>query len=477
MADSRANSTPSIAGVDLHLDVDVRRPRAGLERALRSAVQNGRLVAGTRLPASRTLAADLGIARNTVAEAYAQLVAEGWLTARQGSGTRVAARPHRSAPRQREQPAVRRSAQQARRPRFDLRPGVPDLAAFPRAGWSAAQRRALAGAPHQVFGYDPIGPASVRQAVAGYLARTRGVETDPGRIVLTSGFTQGLRVVAGVLADRGHASIGIEAYGHDAHRRVLLAAGLAPRPLSVDAHGARVEDLPCTDARAVVLTPAHQFPLGAVLSARRRQTACGWAAGAEGYVIEDDYDGEFRYDRQPVGAMQALDPERVVYAGSVSKTLVPGVRVGWLVLPDALVDDVVAAKSSEDAGSGVLDQLTVAELIRSGDYDRIVRRMRLTYRRRRDRLVSVLAEQAPDTRVSGIAAGLHALVELPARLTEDGVVAAAAARGLALEGLRTFAGLDPVDRTMPPALVVGYSRPADHAYTGALARLVAALSG
>ena len=463
MTDGRANS-----GLDLHLDVDLRHPRRSLERALRDAIRDGRLAADSRLPPSRSLAADLGIARNTVAEAYAQLGAEGWLSARQGSGTRVADRPVQSTT-----PADRQ-ADQASRGRagpLDLRPGVPDLAAFPRAEWSSAQRQVLGTVSYEVLGYDPRGPEPARRAVADYLARVRGVRADPDRTVLTAGFTQGLRLAAEVLVDRGHDAVGVEAYGHAIHRSVLASAGLRPLPISVDGHGAVVEELVGSDVRAAVLTPAHQFPIGSVLGAARRQAAVRWAERRDGYLVEDDYDGEFRYDRQPVGAVQALDPERVIYAGSVSKALAPGIRVGWLVLPSSLVTGVVEARERADGGGSVLDQLTVARLMNDGGYDRIVRRRRLAYRHRRDRLVHELSVRVPAARVSGIAAGLHALLELPPGVTEAGAVAAAASRGLRLDGLGTFAA---AGHDGPPAVVVGYSRPPDHAFTTALARLVAA---
>ncbi len=458
-------------GADLHLDLDLRHPRVGLERALRAAVRDGRLTPGTRLPASRVLAADLGVARNTVAEAYGQLVAEGWLTARQGSGTSVAdrlQRPITSADTQRGADSRAGAA------RFDLRPGLPDLAAFPRSAWLGATRRALAAAPNEAFGYgEPKGLPAVRATVAAYLARVRGVRADPERIVLTAGFAHALRLMADVLANRGQTTIAVEAYGHEAHRRALRAAGLATLPLTVDTSGASVEQLSRLASRAVLLTPAHQFPIGAVLAARRRRAVLDWANAVDGLVIEDDYDGEFRYDRQPVGAIQALDPERVVYAGSVSKTLAPGIRLGWLAVPATLVADVVAARAAADGGSSVVDQLALAELMQSGEYDRVVRRARSAYRRRRDRLVEVLARHSPAATVTGIAAGLHALVELPPGVTEIDAVRAAATRGLRIDALGDYA-TDRHDGS--PSLVVGYSRPPEHAYTGALARLAATLA-
>ena len=400
-----------------------------------------------------------------MAEAYGQLVAEGWLVARQGSGTQVAERP--AVPR----PATGPADPSATHARYDLRPGAPDLSSFPRAAWLAAGRRALTAAPSRALGYsDPRGRPELRAALADYLARARGVHAGAERIVVCSGFTQGLGLLCRALAARGATTLATEAYGLSSHREVVRAGGLRPRSLPVDQHGAQVDGRP----DAVLLTLAHQFPLGLVLAASRRSQVVRWAADTGGLVVEDDYDGEFRYDRQPVGALQALAPERVVYAGTASKTLAPGLRLGWLVLPAHLVDAVVAVKALADVHTGSLDQLTMAELITSGAYDRHVRRRRLAYRRRRDRLVAALAGEVPAARVTGIAAGLHALVELPAGRAEDEMVAAAARHGLAVEGLAGYAA---AGRDRPPALVLGYATPPDHAFTGAVARLCAALRG
>jgi GntR family transcriptional regulator / MocR family aminotransferase len=461
MAESWANF-----GIDLHLDPTGGQVRAGLERALRQAVQSGRLRAGARLPSSRTLAADLGIARNTVAEAYGQLVAEGWLMARQGSGTSVADRAGLA------RPAAAPATSTVRRPRYDLCAGSPNLSAFPRAAWLSAARRALNAAPHEAFGYgDPRGRSELRAALSDYLSRARGVRVTPDRIVICSGFIQGLSLLCQVLRSRGETCLATEAYGHLIHRKVATHAGLTLRTLPVDQHGATISDL--GEAGAVLLTPAHQFPLGMTLAARRRTEVIRWAQDTAGLVIEDDYDGEFRYDRQPVGALQALAPEQVVYAGTASKSLAPGLRLGWLVLPAHLVDDVVESRILADRQASATEQLTLAEFIVSGAYDRQVRRGRLSYRRRRDRLVAALQRQAPRVRVTGIAAGMHALLELPASQNEEQIVASAARRGLAVEGLSTYRA---DDSRSGPALVVGYGTPPDHAFTGAVGRLCAVLS-
>lgn len=210
------------------------------------------------------------------------------------------------------------------------------------------------------------------------------------------------------------------------------------------------------------------------LAPERRTQAVEWARESGGLVVEDDYDGEFRYDRHPVGALQALAPDHVVYAGTASKTLAPGLRLGWLVLPSTLIDEVTEAKRLADTHTSALDQLGFAEFLTSGGYDRHVRRCRLAYRRRRDRLLAALRRDAPHARVSGIAAGLHALLDLPDRQTEDEIVARAARRGLALEGVASYQA--PTAPCHGPALVIGYATPPDHAYTGALARLCAVLA-
>ncbi|MEU7280233.1 PLP-dependent aminotransferase family protein [Streptomyces sp. NPDC045431] len=481
MTDPWANAAAAArvtVGADLHLELRGPRLRAGLMDALRDAVRTGRLAPGTRLPSSRSLAADLGIARNTVADAYAELVAEGWLTARQGSGTRVA---RRAAPRrlpvpapapaggnQGRAPAPRTAARPPARPRrgplHSLHPGTPDLGSFPRGEWLKAARRALTAAPHEAFGYgDPRGRPELRTVLADYLARARGVHAHPDRIVICSGFVHGLMLMAKVLRGRRVRGVAVESYGLDVHWSLLTDAGLRTSVLSLDEQGTRTDTLGTQGA--VLITPAHQFPLGGALPPARRAAAVDWARRAGALILEDDYDGEFRYDRQPVGALQGLDPERVVYFGTASKSLTPGLRLAWMVLPEALVGEVAEAKGPIDWASGALDQLTLAEFISSGAYDRHVRSMRLRYRRRRDQLVAALAERAPHIRVSGIAAGLHAVLELPPG-TERSVVQAAAWQGLALQGLDGFRHPG-VERTRD-GLVVGYGTPTDSAWAGAL---------
>src|ERR1700683_1745699 len=305
------------SGLDLHLELAGPRVRAALEAALRESVRSGRMLPGARLPSSRALALDLGIARNTVAEAYGQLVAEGWLATRQGAGTwvaeRVTALPDLSPP-----PVTK-----VRPPRYDLRAGAPDVSAFPRSAWMAAARKALNAAPHEALGYgDPRGLPQLRAALADYLGRARGVAVTPDRIVVCAGFAQGLELLCEVLRARGAVSIAVEAYGQPRHRHIAVATGLRPQSVPVDARGAVIDDL--GEAAAVLLTPAHQFPLGVPWQSARRRRAVEWAVDAGAFVIEDDYDGELRFDRPALGALQALAPEHVVYAGTASKSLAPG---------------------------------------------------------------------------------------------------------------------------------------------------------
>ncbi|MFJ7585995.1 PLP-dependent aminotransferase family protein [Streptomyces sp. NPDC097617] len=457
-------TTPEPGGSDLHLELSTEGARrTALAQALRDAVRSGRLAGGTRLPPYRTLAADLGLARNAVADAYAELVAEGWFTARQGSGTRVAEGVATA-----DVPAAAAGPAPARL-RHDLLQGKPDPASFPRGPWAASARRALAEAPTEAFGPgDPQGRPELRRALAGYLSRARGVRCTPENIVICSGFANGLRLLSS-LRPRDWA---VEAYGLPFHHGILRAAGVHAHPVAVDDDGARTEELPAR-AGTLLLTPAHQFPTGTRLLPARRAAAVEWARAAGGVIVEDDYDGEFRYDRKPVGALQGLAPEHVVYAGSLSKSLSPALRLGWLVLPDRLRDQVLAAKGLRESWASALDQLALADFIECGAYDRHVRRMRLRYRDRRDQLAAVLAEHAPQVRVTGISAGLHAVLELPPG-HETPALAAAHAAGLALDGLSSYH--HPADPTPPrEGLVVGYAAPPDAAFTravGVLARVV-----
>lgn len=466
MRETQTNSSrDALAGLDLLLEVRRPRVRQSLTSALRDAVRSGRLHPGARLPASRVLAADLGIARSTVSESYAELVAEGWLTARQGSGTRVASRAHAG----HASPASNGGGPHGATVIGGLVPGASDFADFPRQQWLAAARRALSAAPYSAFGYgDPAGHPRLRAVLAEYLARVRGVIADPDRIVISSGFHHGLDLVARALVAQGATAVAVEGYGLDLYRQLLEDAAL------VDEQGARTTDLARTHAGAVLLTPAHQFPTGVALSAERRGAAIDWARATGGFILEDDYDGEFRYDRAPIGALQSLDPGRVVYFGTSSKSLAPALRIAWIVVPEALLPSVLEAKGRVEMVS-VLDQLTLAEFLSSGAFDHHIRSRRNNYRRRRLQLIDALAEHVPQVSVRGMPAGLQAVLRLPPG-TEQAVVAAATRRGIAVSGLAAFRnGTTDGVGTPDDGVVVNYSAISDSTWDRALDLLIDAL--
>ncbi|MGW6277224.1 MocR-like pyridoxine biosynthesis transcription factor PdxR [Kribbella sp. NPDC055071] len=450
MEDAGLNS-----GADLHLELTAARGRNDLVTALHESIRTGRLAAGTRLPSSRSLAKDLGIARNTVADAYGQLVAEGWLTARQGSGTLVANRG--GVP-----PTAVVPLPEARKFRYDLTPGSPDVATFPRGEWLTAARKALTAAPNDAFALgDPRGRIELRRTLADYLARARGVRADPERMLICSGYVQALSLLSEVVKTLGGTTMAVEEFGYDLHRDVIRARGLKVAAVPVDELGAQAAHL---TGDGVLLTPAHQMPTGVPLAPERRTAAVEWARESGSVLIEDDYDGEFRYDRQAVGALQALDPERIVYTGTASKSLAPGLRLAWMVVPQRLIEPVIAAKRTADFQTATLDQLTLAEFIASGHYDRHVRRSRLHYRHRRDRLVELLAVRAPEVKVAGISAGMHVLLDVPGDAAD--VVERATRQGLGLNTLAAY-HFNPTPATRQ-AVIVGYGTPPDHAYPGAL---------
>ena len=447
------------------LDRDGATPlRAQLEEQLRDAVRSGRLAPGVALPSSRSLARELGVSRGVVVDAYAQLGAEGYLVARQGAPTLVsdAASPALGAP---PPPSADRP------PRFDFRPGGPDVALFPRAAWLASLRRGLRDAPDARFDYgDPRGAPELRLALARYLGRVRGVACDPERVVVTSGMAQGMALLARALVAGGGRRIGVEDPSSAPGREQLAANGLEIVPVPVDGDGLRVDVLEALAPDAAFAAPAHQFPLGVVLAPERRAALIEWAARSGAIVLEDDYDAEYRYDRAPVGAVQGLAPELVAYAGSVSKTLAPGLRLGWLVVPERLSEGVVAAKAADDLGTPVVEQLALADFLEHGQLDRHLRRTRTIYRARRDALVAALARELPDCPPAGVAAGLHLVMHLPSGADERAVLERARSRGVGLYGLSEHR-IEPG----PPALLLGYGRITEAAIAAAVAELAAAV--
>lgn len=459
---ARVPDLVTASGLDLHIETDQTRRRSSLEDALRRAIRSRRLVAGQRIPSTRAMAADLGWARGTVAGAYEQLVAEGYLEARTGVGTVVAEIGTDTPP----EPT-------SRRPRLDigLVPGAPEPASFPVTAWLRAMRGALASAGPDAFDYgDAQGAPELRQALATYLGRARGVGADPARVVVTAGATQGLWLIARVIAARGGRTLGMEDPCHEPHRRAVADAGLEVVPVPVDRHGVRVSDLAGRQPDAVFVTPAHQYPLGVTLSPARRQELMAWARAHGRLVIEDDYDGELRYDRRPVGALQGTAPDHVAYLGTASKILGPGVRLGWAVLPADWVGDVRSAQAVTTLGLDVTSQLAFAAFVESYAYDRLVRSRRATYRRRVAQLTAALVAEGTMT-ISGVAAGGHLLVQLPpgADDVELAVVREGARRGLTLVGLDD---LRHGDAPYPPAIVLGYTRPSTFAWPRLLDRFL-----
>ncbi|MFE0777959.1 PLP-dependent aminotransferase family protein [Streptomyces sp. NPDC058861] len=470
-----------------------RRGRA-LQEALREAVRSGRLAAGTRLPSTRELAADLGVSRGLVTEAYEQLTAEGYLRGERGAGTWVGGAVR--APggggsgtggtagadgRGVRGPVAGVGGPVAGPPgpglRVDFRPGVPDLSLFPRSAWAAAQRSVLARLPHRALGYpDPRGLPELRGALAGMLARRRGVVADPERLVVCSGVAQASTLLGFVLRARGLRTVGVEDPGSPEHGRLFASTGMETVWLPLDGEGLRPGPLAASGVRAVVVTPSHQFPSGIGWSAERRTALLDWARAVDGYVLEDDYDGDFRYDRAPVGALQGLDPERVVYAGSVSKSLAPGLRLGWALVPEALLDEVVERKRTMDLGNPVLDQAVLAEFVTRGGYDRQLRRCQRAYRERRDALLAALAEHLPGTGVSGIAAGLHVIARVPARFgPPERFLARAAEAGVALRSLEEYGTARPADGDV--RLVIGYAHLSPSAVAEGIGLLAGAVGG
>ena len=392
-----------------------------LADAIRAAIMDGRLRAGAPLPATRLLAGDLGVSRGVIVEAYQRLADEGLVSARPGAGTRVlgvsrpvpgaAGAPPPGPPPPGPLPVP---ADWRERAEIDLSPGVPDLSGFPRAAWIRAERVVLEQASVTELGYgDPRGSRALRTELAAWLARTRGLRAGPGAIIVTTGVAQALALLARVLRARGLGEIAVEDPGSRGARDDLAYWGLRPVPVPVDEHGMRVGELALGQARAALLTPAHQFPTGVVLAPQRRRDLLDWAAAADALIVEDDYDAEFRYDRAPVPALHASAPGLVAYAGSTSKTLAPGMRLGWLIPPVRLQADLTEAKYASDLGSPALPQLVLARLIASGELEQHIRLVRKRQRSRRDALLRALREHLPQARVQGVAAGLHLLITFP----------------------------------------------------------------
>lgn len=462
MHKKRTSSQPEIF---IDLELSGSGPiHAQVERALREAVRSGRLRHATPLPSTRVLARDLGVSRGVIVEAYEQLIAEGYLTARAGSKTFVAADAMASP----DQPQKITLS----RPKFDFRPGLPDLSYFPREAWGRAMRRALRDLnPAQLSYNDSQGIEPLREALCEYLGRVRGVSTLPTRIVICNGFAQALVLISQALWTRGIRRIAVEDPCHPDLRRIVSDAGLIPVSVPVDEDGIRVDLIERLRVQAVLITPAHQFPTGSVLIPERRQWLIDWATRRSAFIVEDDYDAEYRYDRHPIGPLQGLAPERVIYAGSLSKILAPALRIGWLAVPAEMCASIVDRKRYADLASPILEQLTHAQFLREGELDRHLRKMRIIYRRRRDALIDALARYLPDWQPVGAAAGLHLIANLPADRTEQEVARLAFARSIRVYPMQDYR----FKTSAEPAMVFGYSSLTESRIDRGIAHLAAAL--
>nr|WP_307808113.1 PLP-dependent aminotransferase family protein [Streptomyces oryzae] len=467
-------------------------PRGGLSDWLvdeiRRAIADGRLPTGSRLPATRVLAADLKVSRGVVTESYRRLVEDGHVVGRGRAGTVVAATPlngapglpgahsanaahgglngaHETAGSDRAAGAPAPSgvfdgppgadvfdAFRVARARIDLSPGLPDLAAFPRTAWLRAERAVLAELAASDLGYgDPRGTLALRRAVAGWLRVNRGITAEAAEIIIVAGTAQALGLVAQVLRAEGTERLAVEDPSSLGARQHLHSWGLATPPVPVDSEGVRVDALRATGAPAVLLTPAHQFPTGVVLGGERRRELLRWA-GEGGLVVEDDYDAEHRYDRAPVAALAALAPDHVCYAGSVSKLLAPALRVGWLLAPARYREALTDAKRFADLGNAALPQLVLARLMESGAFERHLRLLRRRHRARRDAMIAAIRTHLPYARVHGAAAGLHLMVTLPPGVSDTALASRALAHGVKTQPLSWH-----TQRPGRPGLVLGYA--------------------
>ncbi|MBT2510089.1 PLP-dependent aminotransferase family protein [Streptomyces sp. ISL-98] len=438
-----------------HLAVQVDRDSAvslttQLQDAIKGMVEDRVLHPGTRLPSSRQLAQDLGLSRSVVVEAYEQLIAEGYLDAVRGSGTHVT----RQLPEGAGSPSLL-DPRPAPAVRWDLRVGIANLSNFPRQEWLSSYTKVLQNVGREGVDYPPVaGIPELRNELSGYLGRVRSVRTEPAHVMVTAGFAQGLALLCSSFQHLGIHELAIEEPGHNSQRRFILDTGIRPVPVPVDEEGLVVEELARTGVRAVLVTPAHQFPTGVTMSAKRKEELLRWAEEVDGWIIEDDYDGEFWFDRQArPPAVQDGDPERVIYAGTTSKVLVPGLRLGWLAIPPKLFPLMDRVRSRQDQGSDTLTQLAFADLMHGGLLDRHLRRVRSRYRSRSEAMAAAVREHLPDARMSGSAAGLHSYALLPQGTDEAALVQGALRRSVLVRGGQQFRFGGPAGR---PALLLGY---------------------
>jgi GntR family transcriptional regulator/MocR family aminotransferase len=440
--------------MDLEMELRPGVPlRRQLEGALRVAVRSGRLAPGSVLPPSRDLADQLGVSRGVVVDSYAQLTTEGYLTAKRGSGTHVALLPASGTP-----PAPRQVSP-AEQFRYDLRPGQADFHAFPRARWKASLVRALRDLPDRRLGYaNHRGVAELRNAVAGYLARVRGVVVEPEHVVVCCAASQALTVLWEAVRKQGGRRVAVEDPGWRWQRYTVEHAGLEAVPVRVDASGLVVSDLAAAGVDAVVMTPAHQYPTGVVMTAERRAALITWARERRALIVEDDYDVEYRFGREPVASLQGLAPDLVAFVGTTSKTLAPALRLAWIVPPSHLIDDVENVLLVTGVTPPTLDQMAMASFIDDAGLERHLRSMRRRYRAKREVLIDALGTHLPEVRISGTAAGLHLLAWLPDGTDEHATAMRARRSGVGLHELHRHCT---THAPSPPALLLGFALPSE----------------
>ncbi|MFF2192396.1 PLP-dependent aminotransferase family protein [Streptomyces sp. NPDC058157] len=440
--------------LELTVNRESRLPLAvQVRNSVRELVENGTLWPGTRIPSSRQLALDIGVSRSVVVEAYEQLSAEGYLETRRGSGTTISARG------QSDEGAVSTLAppdpELALKARWDLRTGTSNVMDFPRQEWIRCVTAVVNDAGRQELGYSaPAGVPLTRRVLVGYLGRVRGVRSRPQDLMVTAGFAQGLALTCKVLLDRGHTTLGVEDPGHPGEREFITSSGLRPVGIPVDEDGLRVDLLEESDVRAVLVTPANQFPTGARLGQERRERLIAWAHKVDGYIVEDDFDSAFVHPGDQLPALQSLAPDRVVYAGSASKTLAPALRLGWLAAPSELMASIEHVRAGWDIGCSGLEQLAFTRFIDTGALDRHQRKLRAEFHRRRQVIRRQTEACLPGARLTGIDGGLQAYLQLPPHLDEPALVRAARDQSVLVRGSRFYTL---TDASRPPALVISYA--------------------
>ena len=456
--------------MDLEIEFPAGVPfRRQLEGALRVAIRSGRLAPGSVLPPSRDLADQLGVSRGVVVDSYSQLATEGYLSAKRGSATRVALLPASGTP------PARRQVKPPELFRYDLRPGQADYHAFPRARWKAALVRALRDLPDRRLGYaNHRGVAELRNAVAGYLARVRGVVVEPEHVVVCCAASQALTVLWHVLRSRGARRVAVEDPGWRWQRYTVEHAGLEAVPVRVDACGLVVEELAAANVDAVVMTPAHQYPTGVVMTAERRAALITWARERQALIVEDDYDVEYRFGQEPVSSLQGLAPEVVAFVGTTSKTLAPALRLAWVVPPSQLIDDVENVLLVTGVTPPTLDQVAMASFIEDAALERHLRSMRRRYRAKREVLIDALHTSLPGVRIGGTPAGLHLLARLPDGTDEHTTAMRARRSGVGVHELHRHCT---AHAPYPPALLLGFALPSESELIAATRLLAEAAGG